>query len=137
MKILIIDEDRRHLPEVIDLLRFNGHVVSQVDDWRDAVVKIREFDPDLLLLDLMMPSWDLNSSDCFGGYGTGAYVYETRIQKEFPSLKFIVFSGVDPGVSIVKRIIDRLKTFTTFDGFLSKNQIEELLKRVGSPHHNS
>ena len=55
-KILVVDDD----PEVVELLRFNlrsaGFSVGTASNGRLALTKACSLDPDLIVLDLMMPS---------------------------------------------------------------------------------
>lgn len=57
-KILII-EDNKDLQEIY-MLNFEAHnfLVEIADDWMDGLVKILDFIPDIILLDIMMPSMD-------------------------------------------------------------------------------
>lgn len=57
-KILIVDDDE----DILELLSFNlknnGFVVESVNNGSLAIQKAREFSPDLILLDIMMPEMD-------------------------------------------------------------------------------
>jgi len=59
MKILIIDDEPANVALLEAMLAFNGlTAVKSIMDPRLAVKTIADFDPDLLLLDLMMPYMD-------------------------------------------------------------------------------
>ena len=57
-KILVVDDDA----ELVELLSFNlkqaGYVVGTAFDGADALKKARSFEPDLIVLDVMMPELD-------------------------------------------------------------------------------
>jgi len=57
-KILIVDDDPHHNKIVGDLLRSEGYEVDVAIDSPMAVHKNFDFDPDLVLLDIMMPRYD-------------------------------------------------------------------------------
>jgi two-component system response regulator MprA len=58
LRILVVDDD----PEIVSFLRrgliFEGYVVDTARDGQEALVKIRNIEPDLLILDVMMPGID-------------------------------------------------------------------------------
>lgn len=57
-KILLVDDE----PDIIDLVSYNlekeGYIVATATNGRDAIEKAKEFLPDLILLDVMMPEMD-------------------------------------------------------------------------------
>lgn len=57
-RVLVVDDDEyiRHL--LASALRFAGFVIDVCSDGRETVGRIAEFNPDLILLDVMMPSPD-------------------------------------------------------------------------------
>jgi two-component system response regulator VicR len=59
MKKILIIEDDRDLVEVIDMhLKKEGYVTEKVYDGEEALKKIDEFLPDLIILDVMLPKMD-------------------------------------------------------------------------------
>src|ERR1700720_4774410 len=59
MKILVIDDDRMTVMLLEQLLQRHGYShVMGVTDSREALDKCATFDPDLILLDLIMPEMD-------------------------------------------------------------------------------
>src|ERR1035437_5592093 len=54
-RMLVVDDD----PEIVSFLRrglvFEGYTVDTANDGSEALVKIREKEPDLVILDIMMP----------------------------------------------------------------------------------
>ena len=57
-KILLVDDE----PDIIDLVSYNlqkeGYIIETADNGRDAIEIAKEFLPDLILLDVMMPEMD-------------------------------------------------------------------------------
>ena len=57
-KILIVDDDK-HIAELISLYMMkDGYETEEVYDGREAIKKAESFQPDLILLDLMLPGMD-------------------------------------------------------------------------------
>ncbi|MDP2920559.1 MAG: response regulator transcription factor [Dehalococcoidia bacterium] len=58
MRILVVDDD----PEILSLLRrglaYEGYTVETAADGESALVKAREQEPDLVILDIMLPGID-------------------------------------------------------------------------------
>jgi DNA-binding response OmpR family regulator len=58
VRILVVDDD----PEIVSLLRrglaYEGYTVDTADDGTEALAKAREKEPDLVILDIMMPGID-------------------------------------------------------------------------------
>ena len=57
-RVLVIDDDLPILEAIGDLLRSEGYDVRQEPESVRAVQSAREFEPDIVLLDLMMPGAD-------------------------------------------------------------------------------
>ena len=56
MKILLVDDDTEFMEACRNFLEAAGHEVACENDDRKALARIREFGPDLLLLDVVMSS---------------------------------------------------------------------------------
>ncbi|OGL22396.1 hypothetical protein A2707_03680 [Candidatus Saccharibacteria bacterium RIFCSPHIGHO2_01_FULL_45_15] len=83
-KILIV-EDEVSLSEAYHmLLKQAKYDVVVAQDGRDALEKVKEFDPELILLDLRMPVLD----------GVG-FLKEYDLSHKHPNVKVIVFSNYD------------------------------------------
>ena len=58
MRILVVDDD----PEIVSFLRrgltYDGYAVDTAGDGTEALTKARESEPDLVILDIMMPGID-------------------------------------------------------------------------------
>lgn len=57
-RILVVDDDIPILEAISDLLRSEGYVVREEPASEHAVQSAREFQPDIVLLDMMMPNID-------------------------------------------------------------------------------
>lgn len=57
-KILVVDDDEAIVGSISDLLREEGYAVRSVTDSRKALEAFESFQPDLVLLDVLMPSVD-------------------------------------------------------------------------------
>lgn len=59
MKLLIVDDEPANVALLEEILRESGYTrVGSVTDPREALARVEEFQPDLVLLDLMMPHVD-------------------------------------------------------------------------------
>ncbi len=54
-KIMVVDDDRSLLDTLADFLEFEGYEVQCVTSGEDALVQMRPFQPDLIVLDMSMP----------------------------------------------------------------------------------
>lgn len=57
-RVLVVDDDEYIRQLLASALRFAGFVIDTCGDGRSAIDRIGQFDPDLVLLDVMMPSVD-------------------------------------------------------------------------------
>jgi DNA-binding response OmpR family regulator len=58
MRVLVVDDDRPSLKMTAFLLKEEGYTVFTADNGNDALRSIDEKNPDLLILDVMMPGLD-------------------------------------------------------------------------------
>lgn len=54
-RILVVEDDQDLNNAYCIILRHEGHDVVNAFDGREALKKLKDFDPDLILLDLLMP----------------------------------------------------------------------------------
>ena len=82
-RILIVEDDHMLAKVIGDNLRFAGYEISAAADGHEAVVRLRTFQPDLVLLDLMLP--DRSGFDLCGvlrqGGRTPVVILSARAQK--------------------------------------------------------
>lgn len=56
-KILVVDDDK-HIAELISLYMMKeGYETQEIYDGKEAAAAVEGFQPDLILLDLMLPEW--------------------------------------------------------------------------------
>ncbi|MFT4566558.1 MAG: two-component system nitrogen regulation response regulator NtrX [Saprospiraceae bacterium] len=92
-KILIVDDDRGIRSTLRDILEFEKYDVFEAVDGLDAMVKIKQKDYDVVILDIKMPKMD------------GMDVIQ-RIQNTKPDLPVVMISGhgnIDTAVEAVKK----------------------------------
>ena len=84
-KILIVDDDPDMRLAIASVLNSRSYEVIEACDGREALRKLKEEKPDLLLLDLLMPEMD--------GFDV---IKELRInqEKEYPDIPVLVISSV-------------------------------------------
>ena len=54
-KVLVVEDNELNLKLFCDLLRAHDFVVEPVRDGREAVARARDFQPDLIVMDIQMP----------------------------------------------------------------------------------
>lgn len=109
-KILIVDDE----PDIVEFIGYSlkskGYLTSTARDGVEAIRKAKEFQPDLILLDIMMPNKD--------GYQT---LRELRNMPEFEDTKIIFLTAL----SDERSEIEGLKTGA--DDYIAKPIKPELL----------
>ena len=115
-RILVVDDTPMNVEMLSSILTFKGYAVSTASGGREALEKIGTEQPDLVLLDVMMP--DMNGYDVCRAIRAGAGT---------AMLPVVMVTALDPAAERVKGIE------AGADDFLSKpiNQ-PELLARVKS-----
>lgn len=83
-KILIV-EDERNLNEAYQMILENqGYDISAAYDGTEALEMTKNFEPDLILLDLRMPT--------MGGV---EFLKNYNLKKDHPKVKVVIFSNLD------------------------------------------
>ena len=54
-KVLVVEDNELNLKLFCDLLRAHDYLAEPVRDGREAVVRAREFAPDLIIMDIQLP----------------------------------------------------------------------------------
>jgi len=54
-KLLVVDDDKEIINTLAPRLRREGYDVSVAFDGEEAIAKVKEHNPDIILLDLMLP----------------------------------------------------------------------------------
>ncbi len=115
-KILVVDDD----PEISSLVQYTleslGHTIKVCDNGREVIDAIKEFSPQLLVMDVMLPGID--------GYSLTAKISESP---DTASIPIIVLSALEPSRSMFGK-------FTQVNAFLTKpfntDDLIEAVKRA-------
>ena len=90
-KILIIDDDREVTNVILAQLVARGFHVELANDGKSGFEKARKFQPDVILLDIMMPGWSglETANDLKTNPGTSdiPIIFITGMPGESPTLK--------------------------------------------------
>ncbi len=81
-KILIIDDEPNIVSTLAKRLEFSGYMVSTADNGADGLKKVQTENPDLILLDILMPKMD--------GY---SFIKKLKENKKTKYLPVIVISA--------------------------------------------
>lgn len=100
-KIMIVDDD----PEISNILQITmeslGHTVRICDNGRDVIDALKDFKPDLMILDVMLPGVD--------GYSITSIMSG---DPELSKLPIIVLSALEPSKSLFLKF-DQVVAFLT------------------------
>ena len=80
-KILIIDDEVKLRETICELLSFVGYDVREAQDGKEGLEKVKQFKPDLIICDIMMPIMD--------GYG---FMQEHRVS-DYSAIPVIFLSA--------------------------------------------
>jgi len=80
-KILIVDDDVVVVHLVESILVSNGYEVVKADDGISAMVKLKEEDPDLVILDIVLP--EINGYDI---------CHHLRFNKDYEKIPIVILS---------------------------------------------
>jgi DNA-binding NtrC family response regulator len=82
--ILVVEDDRDLNNAYRIILEKEGHSVATAFDGEDALVKLKDFSPDLILLDLLMP--------VMGGL---EFLQQYDLQKKHTAVKVLIFTNME------------------------------------------
>lgn len=83
-RILIVEDDKDLNNAYSIILRNEGHEVAEAYDGKEALAKLEDFSPDLILLDLLMP--------VMGGL---EFLQHYDLQKKHPDVKVLIFTNME------------------------------------------
>ena len=119
MKLLVVDDDQSVRDSLRKSLTFNGYDVVSATDGEDALARVRQESPDLLILDVEMPTLD-GLAVCRELRSTGSDVLILMLAEKADVADRV--AGLDAGA----------------DDFMAKPYaLEEILARVRSLHRRS
>lgn len=106
--VLIVEDDEQFSRYLVELLSQNGFQVATAPDGRTGIVRCEQTNPDVVLLDLVMPEMD------------GIETIQ-EISKLYPDIPVITMSGGNHGpAAVYLRVTEKLGAYKTlakpFDG---------------------
>lgn len=117
MKILIAEDDLLMLKTLELRLKKDGHQVVIANDGREALEKIKEISPDLVISDIMMP------------YVSGLEIVGTLRQNVDPYIPIIILSGMGQEDVVLEAFQLGADDFITKP--FSPNELSIRVKRFG------
>jgi two-component system alkaline phosphatase synthesis response regulator PhoP len=118
-KILIVDDDPDLVEAVSTILESKGYAVSTAYDGVEGLKKARTENPDLIVLDVMMPNKD--------GY---AVCKELKADKQYSSIPILLLTAVVANIPTSK-YTHQMGMDTEADDYVDKPvEPAELVKRV-------
>ncbi len=84
-RILIVDDDDQISKMYTTLLNIKGFITQRANNGEDALATVREFKPDLILLDVMMPK--------ISGFEVADILTNTEDTKEIPIIMLSALGG--------------------------------------------
>ena len=110
--VMIIDDEpdiRRYL---MAALEDNGYETCTIDENEPIIDAVREWEPDLIILDVMMPR------------RSGVSIYlELRTSLAFRNIPIVLISGISPAKDFMEEALEKLikdKTIPPPEGFIEK-----------------
>jgi DNA-binding response OmpR family regulator len=121
LRILVVDDEPDTVMLLKQVLIRDGHDVSGATSGKEALAKINEIKPSLVLLDLMMPDMD--------GWETFASIQKVN------DLPVIVISALTQTQYVVKALENGADDYITkpFDHAEVKARVNAVLRRAGKP----
>lgn len=83
-KILVVEDDRDLNNAYCIILKHEGHEVVEAFDGKEALAKLKDFEPDLILLDLLMP--------IMGGL---EFLKQWQPNKQSRDVKVLIFTNME------------------------------------------
>lgn len=119
-KILVIEDDSIINNSLIGNLKNNGFIVDDISDFISVDEKVKEFQPDLILLDLLLPYYN-------------GYYWCTKI-RDITNSPIIYISSVTDNVNIVMAINNGGDDYITkpFDFNVLLAKINAILRRTSA-----
>jgi putative two-component system response regulator len=127
-KILIVDDEEMNIKYLSAVLKSYGYAFETAKNGIEALQKTKEFSPDLILLDIMMPGMD--------GYETCRRLKENPLSHHIPVVMVTALTdrdakikGLDTGASdFVTKPIDRRELMVRTKNLLKIKEFEDFLK---------
>jgi len=101
-KILVVEDDRISATMLTHKLKASGYTVVTAADGTEAVAHVRVDHPDLIILDLGLPSQNPFAGPNWDGFGVMDWLHRSRPTEAIP---IIVVTAWDP-ITAKKRALD-------------------------------
>lgn len=121
-KILVVDDDPDMRDTLQIILESGGYMVVMAEDGEQCLVKLKEEQPDLILLDLLMPRMD--------GFEVCKTLKDPRYAK-YGDVPIIILSSVQEGVSQRRYELETGVQLDVDDYVEKPIESSVLLERVG------
>jgi two-component system, OmpR family, response regulator len=92
-KVLVVEDDPLTQRLIAGVLKSAGYEVATAQDGASAITKAREFEPDLVTLDIMLAQ--SSPSDSWDGLSVAGWLRRVNQGRPIPAI--IVVSGLEPG----------------------------------------
>jgi two-component system alkaline phosphatase synthesis response regulator PhoP len=118
-KVLIVDDEPNIVVSLEFLMKQKGYTVKAVDNGKDALDALREFAPDLVLLDVMMP--------LLSGYELAQKV---RDNPAWSQIKIVMLSAKGRDVEVTKGMAMGADAYVT-KPFSTKDLVAKVQELLG------
>jgi len=122
-KILIVDDDMTLRELYEERMKREGYVIVSASDGEEAIKKVQEEKPDLILLDIMMPK--------INGIDVMKMLREKEATADIP---IILFTALVQEIGKVKEMMKPFDEYLVKSEIMPKDvigKIEECLKKAG------
>jgi DNA-binding response OmpR family regulator len=112
-KVLLVDDEKEFVVTLAERLGMRGIYTETVFEGEGALKKLETYEPDVMVLDLMMPGM------------SGLTVLE-RVKKLYPKIEVILLTGIgstSEGLTGMR--------LGAFDYLMKPLQIDELIQKIG------
>jgi DNA-binding response OmpR family regulator len=112
-KVLLVDDEREFVVTLAERLGMRGILTETVFEGDGALKKLETYEPDVMVLDLMMPGM------------SGLTVLE-KVKKLYPKIEVILLTGIgstSEGLTGMR--------LGAFDYLMKPLQIDELIQKIG------
>lgn len=116
-KILVVEDDQALQQAYSSVLQIEGFEVAVASDGVEALAKAEEFEPDLILLDMLMPNMDGIT-----------FLQRYQLKQKHPQVKVIVFSNVSVDYKIEEAEMLGVDMYMMKSAFTPKDVVLKVLE---------
>lgn len=118
-KILIIEDERAYLILLSSQLTENGYTVVEAKDGQEGLLKAKKENPDLILLDIIMPVMD------------GLVMLELLRKQEIDKkTKVIMLTNLEPDDKIIGKIVTNQPSYYFVKSDIKFNDLLDKIKEL-------